>query len=89
MDSQEGVLLREEVGLKNILSGNEGATSTVKEVVSLDELTLSYLSFDPDNKSYQWQVTWNKEQGVFAGIRWEGKVGSEKFTKTILIPTSP
>ena len=85
---EERLLSRKEVSLHDRLAGKEEAVDIENPVVSMDELTLNYLYFDPDNKTYQWNDSWSKEKGIFAGIRWRGKINGEEFTKTLLLPSA-
>lgn len=85
-DSGQHVLLRSQVNLQDL--GKQETVVIENPVVDMDELMLNYLWFDLDKKTYQWQDSWSAEKGTFAGIRWQGKIKGEGFTKTLLLPIS-
>jgi hypothetical protein len=87
-DSQEKTLLRKEVGLKAVFSENEKENTTEKQVLSLEELSFSYLYKDVEKKSYIWIDTWEKDKGIFIAIKLNGRFKDNDFTKTVFVPIS-
>jgi len=87
-DPQEKALLRKEVGLKAVFSGTEKESAAEKQVLSLGELSFSYLYKDTEKKSYSWVDAWEKGKGIFVAIKLKGRFKDNEFTKTIFIPIS-
>lgn len=84
-DAGNKTLIRKEAGLKDLIA-KEGAGYIEKEVLSIDELSFSFLG--KEQSVYTWTDTWPKEKGAFKAVRLKGKIKNEEFVKTIFIPAS-
>ncbi len=87
-DPERKTLLYKEVGLKDIISGEEEENYTEEKMLSLKELSLSYFCWDREKEIYDWKDSWVKDKGIFSAIKLEGKFKGEAFTKIIFIPIS-
>ncbi len=87
-DSNENTLLRRYVYLKDIILGAEKEKYIEKRILSSEEFSLSYLCYDPENKSYSWKDEWVKDKGIFPAVRIQTKFKNEEFAKVVFIPVS-
>jgi len=87
-DPQEKTLLRREVGLKDVLSETAKENAKERQILSLEELTFSYLCKDMEKNTYIWIDTWEKGKGIFIAIKLKGRLKDNEFTKTVFIPIS-
>ena len=83
---EEGTLIRKEIPMEKVLAGKEEENIIERQLMKIETLQLKYLSFDKEQNRYQWQKTWNPEQGIFTAIQWTIKSKDEEFTKTIFLP---
>ena len=91
-DSKKNMLLKRYAHLKDIVLNpepdKEKEYTVEKRILSLEELSLSYLYYDPENKNYSWKDTWTKDKGIFPAVRIQTKFKNEEFTKVVFIPVS-
>ncbi|MCX5696834.1 MAG: type II secretion system protein [Candidatus Omnitrophica bacterium] len=81
-------LTRATVPLKDIIAESEAQNYQGKEVLSLDDLTLSYFYFDKISGKYLWKDNWAKNDGVFTAVKLHCRSGNEEFSRTVFIPWS-
>lgn len=86
-DLQNKTLLQRLTSFEDILASQDDKFSE-KNILSADELSLNYLYFDSDKKEYIWKEAWDKDEGMFCGVKFSGKLKDEEFTRTILIPAA-
>lgn len=87
-DPKSMILSRSQLSLEDFISGREKDKIVENKFLTLEELSLSYLSFDQIQKKYLWVDTWTKDKGVFYAVRLQFKIKGEEFTKTIFLPIS-
>ncbi|MFH1441617.1 MAG: type II secretion system protein [Candidatus Omnitrophota bacterium] len=87
-DPEEKMLVRRQADLKYILEGKEEENRTEKNLLSLDEFSLSYLYLDPEDSSYKWKDNWESADGRFLAVKIQEKLKDEEFKRTIFIPVS-
>lgn len=87
-DTEEKILARGQVDLKYILEGKEEENRVEKNLISLDEFSLSYLYLDTQDNSYKWKDNWESADGRFLAVKIQEKLKDEEFKRTIFIPTA-
>lgn len=85
-DAGAKVLARSQAMYKDILEEKINVSTSVKDIVSLDEFSAQYLKADKDAKTLEWKDEWKKEDGIFAAVRFKYKAHNEEFQKTIFVP---
>jgi prepilin-type N-terminal cleavage/methylation domain-containing protein len=81
-------LIRTTVLLKDFIAESEAQNCQEKEVLSLDDFTLSYFYPDKVNGKYLWKDEWIKNDRVFTAVKLHVRSGNEEFSRTIFIPWS-
>lgn len=91
-DSKENALLKSSARLKDIVLNpepdKEKEYTVEKRLLSPEEFSLSYLSYDPEAQSYSWKDAWAKDKGIFPAVRIQAKFKNEEFSKVVFIPVS-
>lgn len=84
----DNAVIRREVELKDIISGNEEKEYREKKVLSAEEFRLSYLYFDSEKKIYSWTDSWESAKGKFSAVKLYTKNNDAEFERSIFIPVS-
>jgi prepilin-type N-terminal cleavage/methylation domain-containing protein len=85
-DRNRKVLLKEYVSLQDIIDKKEEEKVSERQLASLDDFSVAYLLYDKEAKTYSWENSWVKDNGVFAAVRLKAKLKDEEFTKTVFLP---
>ena len=86
--SEDKLLRSHEAPLAMIMAGKEQEGTVQKTVMAVDEFSMSYLTYDKEQKVYAWKDEWVKGAGRFPAVRLRGKYKGEEFDKTIFLPVS-
>jgi len=90
-DPSDKTLYKAKVSLKDILADKDKKPEEYQgeKVLSLDDFSAAYYTYDTVKKIYLWTDNWPKEKGMFGALEIRCKFKNETFSKKIFILKQP